>query len=106
MSQSKPEIVLFNFPESVFGRRMVRYLNLRKLSFSQVRVPPNMPRPILKDRLGINHRRIPIMAIGRDIYIDTRIMLRKLETLYPEGKLGAESSFDQGIEDILEVQSS
>lgn len=83
---------------------MVRYLNLRKLAFTQVRVPPNMPRPILKDRLGINYRRIPIMAIGRDIYIDTRIMLRKLETLFPDGRLGAKSPFEQGIEDILEVR--
>ena len=42
------------------------------------------------------------MAIGRDIYIDTRLMLRKLETLYPEGKLGATNSFEQGFEDMLE----
>lgn len=62
-----------------------------------------MPRPILKDRLGINHRRIPILALGRDVYIDTRLMLRKLEALYPDGKLGATNAFDQGFEEILEV---
>lgn len=99
---SKPDIVLFNFPESVFGRRMVRYLNLRQLPFSRIRVPPNMPRPILQERLGINYRRIPLMAIGRDVYIDTRLMLRKLETLYPQDKLGATNSFEQGFEDMLE----
>ncbi|KAK5175760.1 uncharacterized protein LTR77_000900 [Saxophila tyrrhenica] len=102
MSQTSSEIILFNYPESVFGRRTVRYLNLRGLSFSQIRVPPNMPRPILQERLGINYRRIPIMAIGRDVYIDTRLMLRKLETLYPEGKLGSNDTFEQGLEDILE----
>jgi hypothetical protein len=104
MPQQNHEIVLFNFPESVFGRRMARYLNLRKFKFSQIRVPPNMPRPILSERLGVNYRRIPLMAIGRDIYIDTRIMLRKLESLYPNGKLGATDSFQQGFEDILEVR--
>jgi hypothetical protein len=106
MPQPNHEIVLFNFPESVFGRRMVRYLNLRKLKFSQIRVPPNMPRPILSERLGVNYRRIPLMAIGRDVYIDTRIMLRKLESLYLDGRLGATDSFQQGFEDILEVSYS
>lgn len=96
------ELVLFNFPESIFGRRVVRYLNLRRLPFSQIRVPPNMPRPILQDKLGINHRRIPIMAIGRDIYIDTRLMLRKLEGFFPEGRLGAQDSFSAAFEDMLE----
>ena len=61
-----------------------------------------MPRPILQERLGINYRRIPLMAIGRDVYIDTRLMLRKLETLYPEGRLGSSNSFEQGFEDMLE----
>lgn len=98
------EIILFNFPESVFGRRIVRYLNFRQLPFSQIRVPPNMPRPILQERLGINYRRIPIMAIGRDVYIDTRLMLRKLEEeeWFPDGKLGRKDSFGKGVEDLLE----
>ncbi|KXS97774.1 hypothetical protein AC579_8824 [Pseudocercospora musae] len=96
------EIILFTYPESVFGRRMVRYLNLRRLPFSQIRVPPNMPRPILQQRLGINYRRIPIMAIGRDIYIDTRLMLAKLETFFPENRLGAEDGFGAGVEDLFE----
>jgi hypothetical protein len=30
-------------------------------------------------------------------------MLRKLEALYPDGKLGATNAFDQGFEEILEV---
>ncbi|KAK4505487.1 hypothetical protein PRZ48_003450 [Zasmidium cellare] len=96
------EIILFNFPESVFGRRMTRYFNLRSLPYSQIRVPPNMPRPILQEKLGINYRRIPIMAIGRDIYIDTRIMLPKLEKFFPEKRLGAQGHFDAGFEAMLE----
>ncbi|CAK7240029.1 MAG: hypothetical protein STHCBS139747_001464 [Sporothrix thermara] len=39
-----------------------------------------MPRPDLM-RLGVRHRRIPILAIGRDVYLDTRLMLRKLEQI-------------------------
>ncbi len=39
-----------------------------------------MPRPDLAC-LGIRHRRIPVLAIGRDVYLDTRLMLRKLEQI-------------------------
>jgi glutathione S-transferase len=44
--------------------------------------PPIMPRPDVK-ALGIEYRRIPILAIGRDVYTDTRLILSKLEALYP-----------------------
>jgi glutathione S-transferase len=96
------EIILFNFPESVYGRRMTRYMNLRGLPYSQIRVPPKMPRPLLQERLGINYRRIPVMSIGRDIYIDSRLMLSKLEEFFPEGGLKAPTSWEAGFEEILE----
>lgn len=41
-----------------------------------------LPRPDL-NLLGINYRRIPVMAIGRDIYHDTRLIINKLNALYP-----------------------
>lgn len=41
-----------------------------------------LPRPDLA-ALGIAYRRIPLMSIGRDVYADTRIILSKLEELYP-----------------------
>lgn len=41
-----------------------------------------MPRPDLT-ALGVGYRRIPVVAIGRDIYHDTRLVLRKLEVLFP-----------------------
>ena len=31
-----------------------------------------MPRPEITDELGVNYRRIPLLAIGNDVYIDTR----------------------------------
>ncbi|CAK7266465.1 hypothetical protein SEPCBS57363_002106 [Sporothrix epigloea] len=39
-----------------------------------------MPRPDLA-RLGIRHRRIPILSIGRDVYLDSRLILKKLELI-------------------------
>ncbi|RYO87953.1 hypothetical protein DL766_010237 [Monosporascus sp. MC13-8B] len=41
-----------------------------------------MPRPDLA-RLGIEYRRIPLLAVGRDVYLDSRLILQKLEELYP-----------------------
>jgi len=42
------------------------YLGLRGLKYLQCIQPPQMPRPDLQ-ALGINYRKIPILAIGRDI---------------------------------------
>ncbi|SMQ54965.1 unnamed protein product [Zymoseptoria tritici ST99CH_3D7] len=95
-------ILLFTYPESVFGHRIRRYLDFRSLPYALIRVPPNMPRPLLQLRLGVNYRRIPIMSIGRDVYIDTRLMISKLETLFPEGGLAAKSKFEAAVEDMLE----
>lgn len=60
-----------------------------------------MPRPDLA-LLPVNYRRIPVLAIGRDIYLDTRLILRKLETLFPNNPLSATSSTDLFIEKLLE----
>lgn len=42
-----------------------------------------LPRPDIA-ALNINYRRIPILSIGRDVYVDTRLILAKLESLYPD----------------------
>lgn len=41
-----------------------------------------LPRPDLR-RLGITHRRIPVNAIGRDVYLDGRPFLAALQRLAP-----------------------
>jgi len=43
------------------------------------------------------------MAIGRDIYCDSRIILRKLEELFPNGALGASTAEEKAIEKFLEI---
>lgn len=66
--------------------------------------PPIMPRPDVS-KLGIKYRRIPLMSIGRDVYLDTRLILQKLES-YPASspRLGAaENTEHRAIERLLEV---
>ena len=62
--------------------------------------PPALPREDV-NALGIKYRRIPLMAIGRDIYCDTRLILQKLEERFPSGTLGASQSDQQALEGLL-----
>lgn len=100
-----PTPIVFTFPEFVFGRRLTRYLTLRNISYTSIRVPPQLPRPILT-RLNINYRRIPIVSLGRSIYIDTRLVLSKLEVLFPNSlahpTLTASNPYTRAIESLLE----
>jgi hypothetical protein len=47
------------------------------LIFRQIQ-PRILPRPDLA-RLGINYRRIPLLAIGCDVYLDSRLIIYALE---------------------------
>lgn len=45
-----------------------------------------MPRPELSELLGIAYRRIPVLAIGNDVYCDTSLIVSTLERVYPQDK--------------------
>ncbi|KAI3397233.1 hypothetical protein diail_11112 [Diaporthe ilicicola] len=105
MSSEQP-IILYHYPFSPYAKRIVWYLELRGIPYTQCMQPPIMPRPDIA-KLGIKYRRIPIMSIGRDVYLDTRLILQKLES-YPTSapRLGAAESTEQrAIERLLEVFS-
>jgi len=42
-----------------------------------------LPRPELSETMGVTYRRIPILAIGRDVYTDTSLIASTLERRYP-----------------------
>lgn len=64
-----------------------------------------MPRPDVK-ALGVEYRRIPVVAIGRDIYTDTRLILSKLEAIYPASdahpSISASTFENKAMEKLLE----
>lgn len=61
-----------------------------------------MPRPDLV-AIGTVYRRIPVLSIGRDVYNDTRLILRKLEEFYPHAtKISASSPDQKAFERLLE----
>ncbi|PVH85275.1 glutathione s-transferase-related protein-like protein [Cadophora sp. DSE1049] len=99
------EIILYHYTYSPYARRVVWYLNLRNIPYTQCLQPPILPRPTTK-AIGTSYRRIPILSIGKDIYLDTRLIFLKLNTLYPPSpshpSLSSSSSpFNSGIEKLL-----
>jgi len=42
-----------------------------------------LPRPEITEYLGVTYRRIPILAIGNDVYCDTSIIVNALERRFP-----------------------
>ena len=101
MAGSKGGIVLYHYPYSPYARRVVWYLALRGIEYSQCTQPAYLPRPDLKELLGIHYRRIPVLAIGRDVYCDTRIILAKLETLFPGSELAPRTPEAVTIQKLL-----
>ncbi|OQV08453.1 Glutathione S-transferase, domain-containing protein [Cladophialophora immunda] len=96
-----PPIILFTYDISVFGRKMDWYFALSGLKYFHCIVLNRLPRPVL-EKLGIQYRRIPILAIGRDIYCDTRLIIDKLEELFPASRIGGKSPFEKGLGHLFE----
>ncbi|KAH7025423.1 hypothetical protein B0J12DRAFT_585251, partial [Macrophomina phaseolina] len=79
---------------SPFGQKMRYLLALAAIEYQRVNQPPVLPRPDLQE-FGITHRRIPVLAIGKDIYCDTaaitKVVQQKLGSV-PAGP--AEKAFE------------
>ncbi|KAJ2901476.1 hypothetical protein MKZ38_001817 [Zalerion maritima] len=78
MATTDRPIIIYHYTFSPYARRITWYLTLRGIPFTECLQPPILPRPDVNS-LGISYRRIPIVSIGRDIYLDTRLQLLKLE---------------------------
>lgn len=79
------EPILFLWSLSAWAAKVTAYLALRGIPYTRCEQPITQPRPDLA-ALGVNYRRIPVLAIGRDIYCDTLLILEKLESLYPDSE--------------------
>jgi glutathione S-transferase len=98
---ASPQIILFTYDISVFGRKLEWYLTLSGLPYMKCITLDRLPRPML-EKLNIQYRRIPILAIGRDIYCDSRLIIDKLEELFPDNRIGAKDPFTRGLEHLIE----
>ncbi|KAK4645422.1 hypothetical protein QC761_201290 [Podospora bellae-mahoneyi] len=83
-------LILYHYPFSPYARRLIWYLKIRGIPYCQCLQPPILPRPDLSTHLSLNYRRIPLLAHGGDLYLDTRLILNLLDTLFPPPPLTAD----------------
>ena len=74
MSAQTPPLILFSYDTSPYGQKIHLLLTLTGLTYSELTQPAVLPRPDLK-ALSITYRRIPLLAIGRDVYADSSAIL-------------------------------
>ena len=48
------------------------------------------------------YRRIPVIALGRDVYCDTRLIFDKLEQWFPDSSLGTNQPDQRAVQKLLE----
>ncbi|KAJ7261272.1 hypothetical protein B0H12DRAFT_1231500 [Mycena haematopus] len=76
-------VVLYRYDASPFSVKIDNVLLLKNIPHEKVNVASMLPRPDVTDLLGITYRRIPILAIGNDIYCDTSLIASALERRFP-----------------------
>jgi len=79
---------IFHQHFSPYAHKILYYLTLRSIPYFQCPQPLTLPRPDLSQQLGITYRRIPLLAIGNTVFIDTPLILSELERRFPSGALG------------------
>ena len=80
------ELVLHHHDPSPFAEKIRLVFGLKDLAWSSVQVPMIMPKPDLTALTG-GYRKAPVLQIGADIYCDTSLIARELETRHPEPTL-------------------
>lgn len=68
-----PPIIHFDYEMSPYGQKTKLLLHAAGINFKRCDVSPVLPRKEL-EALGITYRRIPILAIGRDVYCDSSLI--------------------------------
>ena len=76
------EIIFHHYALSPFSEKIRRILAFKGLLWRAVDQPLMMPKPDLIALTG-GYRRIPVLQIGADVYCDTALIARRLDTLYP-----------------------
>ncbi|USW55181.1 Putative glutathione S-transferase, Thioredoxin-like superfamily [Septoria linicola] len=78
------QVIQYDYDFSPYGQKTRLLLHAAGVDFAIVDVPAVLPRPDL-EKLGITYRRIPVIAIGKDIYADSSIIIDQI--LAEHGKL-------------------
>ncbi|MGR8949736.1 MAG: glutathione S-transferase family protein [Gammaproteobacteria bacterium] len=79
-------LILHHYDFSNFSEKIRLIFGLKELSWLSVEIPSHLPKPDYTPLTG-GYRRTPALQIGADIYCDTTLIARELETRFPEPSL-------------------
>lgn len=86
MAGTTPIVALFGYEMSTFTIKIRHILKLKQIPYVFVTVPTMMPRPVLRDNFALTYRKIPVLAIGRELYCDTSLITEALEHFFPSAE--------------------
>ena len=80
------ELILHHYDMSPFGEKVRLMLGYKQLAWRSVHIPPVMPKPDVVALTG-GYRKTPVLQVGADVYCDTALIARVLETAQPSRSL-------------------
>jgi glutathione S-transferase len=80
------EIILHHYWTSPFSEKVRVMLGIKGAAWRSVIQPVIMPKPDLVPLTG-GYRRIPVMQIGADVFLDSAAILAEIERRFPEPKV-------------------
>ncbi|KAF9534889.1 hypothetical protein CPB83DRAFT_843106 [Crepidotus variabilis] len=83
---SSDTVIIYRYNASPYSHKVDNVLALKGIPHEQVLIASALPRPEITNQLGIAYRRIPILAVGNDVYCDTGLIVNTLERRFPEAK--------------------
>ncbi len=80
------DIILHHYDTSPYAEKVRIGLGLKGLVWASVELPQIMPKPNLTALTG-GYRKTPVLQIGADIYCDSQLIMRELESRHPSPSL-------------------
>ena len=80
------DLILHHYPMSPFAEKVRLILGFKQLPWRSVLIPPVMPKPDVVALTG-GYRKTPVLQVGADIYCDTALIARLLESRQPTPSL-------------------
>ncbi|KAL2075248.1 hypothetical protein VTL71DRAFT_191 [Oculimacula yallundae] len=75
-----PTPILFDYPGSPYSQKVHLFCAAAGVTIKSCEQSPVLPRPTL-EKLGITYRRIPVLAIGKDLFADSSLIIDVLGAL-------------------------
>lgn len=95
-----PQIILYSYETTTNTQKTFQFLALFKIPFKYVQLPEIMPRPEL-DSIGVTYRRVPLLSIDSDMYVDNALIIEKLSDIARHSDCGLDDAMNHVEYDAL-----